>query len=74
MVIVLVARSHRECNGQLRVCAAGGVDAVPEDEASSASADAGVWVAPPSCVVHGSAAVGRKVGAVHGHHLTDHAP
>ncbi len=73
-LIVLVARSHRECNGKLRVCAAGGVDAVPEDEASSASADAGVWVTPPGCVVHGPSTVGHYVGAVNREHLADEDP
>jgi hypothetical protein len=56
------------------VCAAGGVDTVAEDEASSASTDSGVWVASTCPVIHGPPAVGLQVGAVDGDDFADYCP
>ncbi len=47
---------------------------VSEDEASSASADAGFGVAPAGAVVRGSLAVGVYVGAVDGDDVSLHGP
>ena len=70
-LIVLVARGHRERDGELGVGAARSVDAVPEDETSPTSPDAGVWVASPVSIVHRSPAEGFDVGAVDGQHSAD---
>ena len=64
-LVVLVAWSHGVGDGLLGLGAAGGVDAVSEDEASPASADTGVAVASTRLIVHGSSTVGFEVCAVY---------